>query len=41
MRLGVIGDWQHPYITMDYHYEARIIRSLAEIVRKRTFIERL
>ncbi len=23
-RLGVFGDWQHPYITMDYTYEANI-----------------
>lgn len=32
MRLGVTGDWQHPYITMDFHYEANIIRSLAKII---------
>lgn len=32
IRLGVVGDWDHPYITMDYHYEANIIRSLARII---------
>lgn len=32
-RLGVIGDWDHPYLTMSYEYEAGIIRALAQIVR--------
>lgn len=31
-RLGVIGDWQHPYITMDFHYEADIIRALGKVL---------
>ncbi len=31
-RLGVFGDWQHPYATMDYHYEANIVRALAMII---------
>ncbi|WP_412754111.1 isoleucine--tRNA ligase [Legionella londiniensis] len=31
-RLGVFGDWQNPYITMDYAYEANIIRALAKII---------
>ena len=31
-RLGVFGDWQHPYITMDFHYEANIVRSLGKII---------
>ena len=30
-RLGVQGDWEHPYSTMDFQYEADIIRSLAKI----------
>lgn len=30
-RLGVLGDWDRPYITMDFAYEANIIRSLAKI----------
>ena len=28
-RLGVLGDWEHPYLTMDYDYEATIARELA------------
>ncbi len=31
-RLGIIGDWDNPYLTMDFHYEANIIRSLAKIL---------
>jgi isoleucyl-tRNA synthetase len=31
-RLGVIGDWEHPYRTMDFRFEADIVRSLARIV---------
>ncbi|TCO41874.1 isoleucine--tRNA ligase [Dokdonella fugitiva] len=30
-RLGVLGDWDHPYRTMDHRYEADIIRALAKI----------
>lgn len=30
-RLGVQADWEHPYLTMDYKFEANIIRSLAKI----------
>lgn len=31
-RLGVIGDWDNPYRTMDFKFEANIIRSLGKIV---------
>ncbi|MDF1757619.1 MAG: isoleucine--tRNA ligase [Legionellaceae bacterium] len=31
-RLGVFGDWQNPYVTMDYKYEANITRSLAKMM---------
>ncbi|MES9971190.1 MAG: isoleucine--tRNA ligase [Candidatus Thiodiazotropha sp.] len=31
-RLGVLGDWDNPYLTMDHQYEADIIRSLGRIV---------
>ena len=31
-RLGVIGDWDHPYLTMDFAFEAEIVRSLGRIV---------
>jgi isoleucyl-tRNA synthetase len=30
-RLGVIGDWQHPYLTMDPKFEANVIRTLGKI----------
>ena len=29
--LGVLGDWDHPYLTMDYRTEAGIIRALGKI----------
>ena len=32
IRLGVLGDWEHPYLTMDFGTEANIIRSMAKIV---------
>ena len=32
VRLGVLGDWDRPYLTMDYRYEADIIRTLGRIV---------
>ncbi|HRF44740.1 MAG TPA: isoleucine--tRNA ligase [Candidatus Competibacteraceae bacterium] len=31
-RLGVLGDWAHPYLTMDFRAEADIVRSLARII---------
>lgn len=31
-RLGVIGDWDNPYLTMDFKYEADVIRALAKII---------
>ncbi|MDQ3056813.1 MAG: isoleucine--tRNA ligase, partial [Pseudomonadota bacterium] len=33
-RLGVIGDWQQPYRTMDFRYEADMLRALAKIVER-------
>ena len=30
-RLGVIGDWDNPYLTMDFRFEANIIRALGKI----------
>ena len=32
IRLGVLGDWQNPYLTMQHAFEADIIRSLGKIV---------
>lgn len=31
IRLGVLGDWDHPYLTMDYRTEADIMRALGQI----------
>jgi len=31
-RLGVLGDWQQPYRTMDFSYEADMLRALSRIV---------
>ncbi|HOW76374.1 MAG TPA: isoleucine--tRNA ligase [Candidatus Competibacteraceae bacterium] len=31
-RLGVLGDWANPYLTMDFRAEADIVRSLARII---------
>lgn len=32
IRLGVLGDWDHPYLTMDFKTEANIIRALSKII---------
>ncbi|MGR8981388.1 MAG: isoleucine--tRNA ligase [Gammaproteobacteria bacterium] len=34
IRLGILGDWEKPYLTMDYAFEADIVRSLGKIVGK-------
>ncbi len=34
IRLGVLGDWDHPYLTMDPAYEAQEIRELGRFFRK-------
>lgn len=31
-RLGVFGEWDNPYLTMDYGFEANILRALGKIV---------
>ena len=33
-RMGVLGDWHNPYLTMDYDFEADIIRALGQIVER-------
>jgi isoleucyl-tRNA synthetase len=33
-RLGVIGEWHHPYLTMDYRYQADIVRALGRFVEQ-------
>jgi isoleucyl-tRNA synthetase len=32
IRLGVFGDWEKPYLTMDFEFEANIIRALGKII---------
>ena len=32
IRLGVLGDWDNPYLTMNFNNEADIVRSLGKIV---------
>ena len=38
-RLGVSGDWEHPYITLDPEYEAAEIRVLVRWQKKAIFIK--
>jgi isoleucyl-tRNA synthetase len=38
--LGVIADWDHPYVTMDYKFEANIYRTLCEVAKKGLLVER-
>src|SRR5208282_1580378 len=33
-RLGVFGDWDHPYLTLDHSYEAVILRIFARFVEQ-------
>ncbi|WP_423062887.1 isoleucine--tRNA ligase [Candidiatus Paracoxiella cheracis] len=32
-RLGVLGDWKNPYLTMDFVYEANTVRALSKIIQ--------
>ncbi|MDX8391962.1 MAG: isoleucine--tRNA ligase [Mariprofundaceae bacterium] len=31
-RLGVIGDWDNPYVTMDFHFEANTVREIGRFL---------
>ncbi|MGB8327314.1 MAG: isoleucine--tRNA ligase [Steroidobacteraceae bacterium] len=31
-RMGVLGDWEHPYLTMDPRYEAQQIRAFGRVI---------
>jgi isoleucyl-tRNA synthetase len=33
-RLGVFGDWEHPYLTMNFKYQAAIARALGKFVEQ-------
>src|SRR3989337_1869624 len=32
-RIGVFGDWEHPYLTMSYDYEATIAKELGRFIK--------
>ncbi|MFP3019366.1 MAG: isoleucine--tRNA ligase [Arsenophonus sp.] len=32
IRMGILGDWEHPYLTMDFNTEANIIRALGKVI---------
>ncbi|MGP1956610.1 MAG: isoleucine--tRNA ligase [Arsenophonus sp. NC-PE1-MAG3] len=32
IRMGVLGDWEQPYLTMDFNTEANIIRALGKVI---------
>ncbi|TNF36248.1 MAG: isoleucine--tRNA ligase [Gammaproteobacteria bacterium] len=34
-RLGVFGDWDNPYLTMNFSFEANIVRSLGKIINNK------
>ena len=34
IRLGIFGDWDNPYLTLDPKYEASIVRSFASLVKE-------
>ena len=38
--LGVIADWENPYLTMDFKFEANIYRELCEIAKQGLLIQR-
>lgn len=40
-RLGVLGDWAHPYRTLDPAYEAAILRAFAGLVERRLVYQSL
>jgi len=40
-RLGVFGDWEHPYLTMNPSYEAEILRAFAFFVERGLVYESL
>ncbi len=39
-RLGVFGDWENPYLTMDPKYEAEILRSQSRSVPRKFMLSR-
>ncbi len=39
-QLGILADWENPYLTMDYKFEANIYRTLCDVAGKGLLIER-
>ena len=39
-QLGVIADWENPYLTMDFKFEANIYRELCEIAKQGLLVQR-
>ncbi len=38
--MGVIGDWDNPYVTMDFKFEANIYRTLCDVAKRGLLVER-
>ncbi len=38
--LGVVADWDNPYVTMDFRFEANIYRTLCSVAKKGLLVER-
>ncbi len=38
--LGVVADWEKPYLTMDFKFEADIYRNLCDIAKEELLVER-
>ncbi|MCK9337941.1 MAG: isoleucine--tRNA ligase [Arcobacteraceae bacterium] len=38
--LGVIADWQNPYLTMDFRFEANIYRELCNVAKQGLLVQR-
>jgi len=38
--LGILGDWENPYVTMDFKFEANIYKTLCQVAKKGLLIER-
>ncbi len=38
--LGVMADWNNPYVTMDFKFEANIYRTLCQVAQKGLLVER-
>ncbi|PPK62278.1 isoleucyl-tRNA synthetase [Malaciobacter marinus] len=39
-KLGVLGDWDNPYLTMDFKFEANIYRELCAIAKQGLLVQR-